>query len=306
MKKRTFLTATVALIFGAFVFNACDNDVTEELNVTELDVQSAEDDAVVDDIYNDIDGEIDQELLTLDNNAYSGITMKSVEEGEFPCKVVTVDRPDSTRFPKVITIDYGEGCTIEVNGKQFTRKGKIKITINKRFRTLQSKREIEFIDFYVNDIKIEGTRSVINKGPNDDGYLVFEVSLVGGKVTFNDTTMYTRDSKRTRVWIRETNPREDSWHVTGESNGINRDGKAYKHKIVERLVIKRCADFKYRRIIVKGVVEITRGDKVATIDYGAGDCDDVAMLTIDDETKEIQVRNRYHKKRQVFKSVILR
>jgi hypothetical protein len=47
------------------------------------------------------------------------------------------------------------------------------------------------------------------------------------------------------------------------------------------------------RYIVQGVVEITlNGELVSSLDYGDGECDDVAILTQDGETAEVDLSIR--------------
>jgi hypothetical protein len=78
----------------------------------------------------------------------------------------------------VVTIDYGEGCTVIINGEEYTRKGMIKITVTERWFIEGASRTTTFIDFYMNDVKVEGTRTLTNIGANDDGNLEFSHELV--------------------------------------------------------------------------------------------------------------------------------
>ncbi len=301
MRRKNLASVTLAVAVGMFVFTSCDNVKTDDSSlITNLEIESAEDDAFVDDMYNNLDSEIDQELNSLEKTGYETLVLKSVDDEPYVCKTVTVDHPDSTTFPKVITIDYGDGCTIDINGELFTRKGKIIITITNRWFIKGAERTVEFVDFYINDIKIEGTRTVTNNGLNADSNLVFDMTLVGGKIIFNDTLQYTREAERTREWVRAENPRDDIWYITGGCSGVNLDGYEYSHTIIEKLMIIRCEDFNYRRAIVQGVVEIVRNGETSTIDYGNGTCDDAAILSRNGEQKEIKVRKRYHTRRRLF------
>lgn len=304
MKRKNLFVATLVIVAGMLTITSCENLKTDDSNLlSAVEIESAEDDAFVDDVFSNLDSEIDLEIASLDFADYETSILKSTDEEPYTCKSVTVDRPDSTIFPKVITIDYGEGCTIEINGETFTRKGKIIITITNRCFMPDAARSVEFVDFYINDMKIEGTRTTVNKGENAEGNLEFQMTLVGGKIIFNDTLEYTREAEKTREWVRAENPIDDIWYVTGGCNGVNLDGYEYSHTIIEKLMIIRCEEFNYRRAIVQGVVEIVRNGETSIIDYGDGTCDDAAILSRNGEQKEIKIRNRYHKRRKLFADV---
>lgn len=301
MKRRNLFIATLLVAAGAFMFSSCDNaENNERIVLADVEIESAEDDAVVDDIYNSLDGEIDQEIAGMDLVGYQTSGLKSSGEELYPCKIITIDHPDSTTFPKVITIDYGDGCTIEINGETFTRKGKIEITITNRWFLPGAIRASKFIDFYVNDIKIEGTRTIENKGENAEGNIEFAITLTDGKISFNDTLIYKREAERTKEWVRAANPLNDIWYIEGGCSGVNLDGYEYSHLVTEKLMVVRCEELKHRWTIVQGVVEIVKNGNTATIDYGNGTCDNAAILTINGEEKEIEVCKRYHHKRKLF------
>jgi hypothetical protein len=305
MKRRSYYSIMPLLIAVLFTFSACDNIKDNSLGVNDLDVELAEDDAIAEDVYNTVDAMVDDEVSSLDDNGYSTSTMlKSGGKHKDPytCKVVTVDTPnDSTRFPKTITIDYGEGCTVVINGEEYTRKGIIEIVITDRWFIEGATRTTTFTDFYINDVKIEGTQTATNEGLNADSNLVFTNILTDGKIIFGNSLEYTRTSESAREWVRAADPIDDIWYITGTRSGVTVDGIEYSHEIVERLMMIRCEEFRYRWLIVQGVVEITRDGVTATIDYGDGTCDDTAILTVDGEEIEIKVRNRYHNRRRHFR-----
>ena len=304
MKKKAFYSISFALMAGMFLLNSCNLDEQTSSGLNDADIEQAEDDAVADDVYTTVDAMVDDEISTLDANNYNAnMHLKTVSDktsDPFVCKVVTVDHPDSTHFPKVITIDYGEGCTVTINGEDYTRKGKIQITVTGRWFLEGATRTTTFIDFFVNDVKVEGTRTVVNTGENENGNLVFEHELTDGKLIFNDTLEYTRTATTEREWVRAATPLLDEWYISGSRSGVNAEGYEYSHEIIERLRMIRCEEYRYQWLIVEGVVEITRNGQTGTINYGDGSCDDTAILTIDGEEREIEVRQRYHKRRRFF------
>jgi len=80
----------------------------------------------------------------------------------------------STTFPKVITFDFGAGCT-GPNGH--TKKGKIIVDMSGPLTDIGATRSISFDEFYLNDYKITGTKDLTNEGLNSAGNL--NVKVVG-------------------------------------------------------------------------------------------------------------------------------
>lgn len=301
MKKLAFYPIVALLITLPF-FNSCDSEDTitpSEGIVTEVNIEDATDDVFVDDIFEEVDVTAETELFSLNKVGFDNLSLeyntelKSDDVGVYVCKVVTVDHPDSTTFPKVVTIDYGEGCSIIVNDDTITKSGKIIITITQPLFIPGAQRIITFEDYYVNGIRIEGTRTVTFDNINAENMLIYQIRLENGKLTFPDSTCYTRTTERTRAWERAANPLDDVVWLTGWVEGTNRRELQYRHEILERLMIMRCAEARYKWTIVDGVIECTVGEESWTIDYGSGDCDDTATLTREGESQQIRVRSRY-------------
>ena len=64
---------------------------------------------------------------------------------------------------------------------------------------------------------------------------------------------------------------------------LNGDLKFERH-IITPLLRNRTCMFPSR-----GVIEITRGGEMMTIDFGDGDCDNIALVTKDGEDEEIEL-----------------
>ena len=286
MKKINYFTMIVFVVVAIFSMVACE----KEKGIESFDVVTAEDDAVADLAYDDIFTEVDAVMNTMDMLGYQMPALKSGLEIFETCKVITIDKPDGERFPKTITIDYGEGCT---TGKR-TRKGKIEITVSGPMWLQGSQRVITMVEFYVNDHKVEGTRTVINEGRHTEGdYLdkiYFSVLLEGGKVTTPDGQEITKQVNRTRTFVEgeETkwDTRDDIWYIEGIATGVNRNGVQFTREITSPLFKEIGC-----RFITQGTVVITaEGRPDAILDYGDGDCDPIATVTVGDETREINLR----------------
>ena len=58
----------------------------------------------------------------------------------------------------------------------------------------------------------------------------------------------------------------------------------FEREIIEPLLIDRAC-----RFILSGVIEITRNDESMIIDFGDGECDNIAVVTKDGESEEIEL-----------------
>jgi hypothetical protein len=296
MKKKGILSALMlAIVTALLILPSCSRE--DDGTISETDLALAQDEAYADALYNEVDNMVIETITTLDVNAYSVSSLKSTSDEE-PCFTVTVDHPDSTRFPKIVTIDYGEGCTIVFRDDTITRKGQIIITVTDRWFMEGAQHIVTFNNFYLNDAKIEGTRIITNLGLNDLLHLEHSITLEGGKVTFPDETFMSRDAEHVREWIRHFNPQLDTVKITGSATGINLLGEEYNRVITEPLVLVHCPDYRWRWVIVDGTMEISNSvTGSTTIDYQSDGCDGTIVVNKNGYRHNYQFRynHRHHK-----------
>lgn len=293
-KKIVYLSILAAFL-GLIVFSCNQNkDIAgNDIQLTNADVSQAGNDATSDNIYDDVDGTVESQLTNLQSTDFQTNTQKSAEDVDYPCLVVTVDHPDTTFFPKVITLDYGEGCTKIFKNDTITKKGKIIIKLTDRMWVPGAKRIITFDNFYINNIKVEGTRTITFNGLNADSLLDYDITLVGGKLIFNDTLQYTRESQLKREWYRAPNPMDDIVYLSGSITGTNLQGENYSRMITDKLMLIHCFDYGRRWTIVAGTVVCTVGTTETTIDYGNGSCESTAYVERNGQKREFQNRIRF-------------
>ncbi|MBE0667138.1 MAG: hypothetical protein IH593_05625 [Bacteroidales bacterium] len=207
------------------------------------------------------------------------------------CPLITVTFPDQGFWPRSVVIDYGEGCT-GIN--DIVRSGKINITITGPRPVAGSLRTVTLENYTCNDVKIEGTKTVENLGPNNAGNVVFSVTLADGKITMPDERFIERSFYREREYVAgyaTWNPWDDECMITGIATGINLDGLAYTHTITNALHWTAVC-----RFIVSGTVRFdVEGIEPFDMDYGDGTCDAFATIIRGDETKEITLGFRHPK-----------
>lgn len=266
MKKLSFI---LTLSTAIFMSSCSDEDgLDTSALVDEIDLST---DASLESNYEDVDliTEAGMETIEIDGG-------RTERDLLLECAEVIHDEENQT-----VTIDYGDGCE-GPNGR--IRRGQVIIEYNERRLIPGAFRRVTLQDFSVDNVLIEGTRTVTNVSESITDSPSFEITLVGGKVTFEDETTATRDASRTRTWFRASNPLADETSVEGGSSGTRRDGASYSVEILERLVYKRGCRVARVFIPVSGIKQITSGDNVAIINYGDGECDRLVTVTINGET----------------------
>lgn len=289
MKPSKFLKITslpLLFFFSAFIISCND-----ENRLTLKDSQDIAEDALTDSYFEDAD---DMSSLAIQSDAAtaggatSALTRQiTVSDSRF-CAGVSVTitlSPNSTPAIPVgtITIDFGTGCT---DPRGNVRTGIIAVAFNGRRFQPGSTLVWTTDNYTVNGVQLEGTRTLTNITGSTEESPKFQIELTGGKATFPDETVATREASFTREWIRAASPVNDEIRLEGSAEGTNRTGVAYTMGIEETLVFKRSCGFP-----VSGVKIYTKEGKQITIDYGDGTCDRQVTYTVGDQTITTNVGN---------------
>ena len=218
--------------------------------------------------------------------------LKDIDD-KFKCATVTIERTlnISTQERPVgkITIDFG--TTDCADGRGVVRKGKIIINyVGVRF-AVGSTIITTFEGFFRNGVKIEGVHTLTNVQAPGSSNPKFTVVIVGGKLTFADGKIITREQSFTREWQRNvTDPTKDKWVVSGSASGTNKNLKKYEMVITKDLVYSRaCAISDKVFIPVSGTKVFTTDNKTFTVDYGDGACDNIITVSTAAGSKTITV-----------------
>ena len=272
-----YLTAIIAVLF---FMAACQEEVGNLNQLSEEDVNAAENEAVVESVFDDIDDIGFESLIYFE----SGGRIAESEDSPIHCAVKTHDRDNNK-----ITIDFGDGC-IGKHGRE--RSGKIIITYTDRKFIPGAVHTLTFEDFYVDGKKIEGTRTRTNISENENDDLRFSIVLENGKVTWEDGAFSTREAAWETTRIRTPNPINDERVRTGSASGVDREGLSYTVNITKAIVWKRGCLPKARIMIpVEGIKVKAFGDgKSITIDYGDGTCDNLVTITKDGVSETVELR----------------
>lgn len=188
-------------------------------------------------------------------------------------------------FPKTITLDYGDSTLLR-NGTVLS--GKITIEFSGQPGTGEFSRMITYENFGVDSVLMNGTGEM-TYNRTDSLFRTFTSDLV---ITLPDGMTINRTSERQWEWIEgldtELEQTDDMIQITGFTVAETSEGDVYRKEIVEPLIRSRDC-----RFIVQGVVEITlNGELISSLNYGDGECNDMAILTRDGETYEVELRAR--------------
>lgn len=195
---------------------------------------------------------------------------------------LSIDPADFQSYPKTIIIDFKDGCTDENNR---TRKGKLKIVVDKIFVSPGATAKITFDNYYVNGIKVEGEQTVQNLSSGDGfGY---SYTIVDGKLTYPTGKVITYSGNRN---VLQKEGAATPWVITDDIYELTGNASLKDSGVIATVAIKSGL---VRKIacpyISKGIVELMVNSFKASIDYGNGDCDKKAVLTVGDKTKEIEL-----------------
>jgi len=303
MKMYNSLTKSigVTLVVLSILFVACKKDnssSSSNVDQTTFANSTAESDAeaqvVFNDVFDNVVGTNDEVgmsgvgVVGAANNSNNGNIIAGINGGDSlsPCFTITVTRLNPpNKFPVQIVVDFGTGCTGR-DGR--TRKGKIITVYTNRLVVPGAKATTTFDGYFVNDIHVEGTHIIENTSTSDKR--IFHVQVIGAKLTkangnytewSSDKTIEQTDGLGTPFW-----PFDDVFTVNGQANGTLHRGTEFMEwsHIITKPIIKKFAC----RWIVQGEVTIQKGTHpVAILDFGTGECDNKATITVNGVVREI-------------------
>ncbi|MBK5285762.1 MAG: hypothetical protein JJE25_10205 [Bacteroidia bacterium] len=271
MKKNTYLKLIVLVAAGAVLtLGSCKKDKATEPDPTPTPTfQSEQDNA-------EIDGENANIFSFVSSTGDSSADVRSESSAASSCATISV--APLVGWPRTLTIDFG---TVNSNGcgDGKSRRGIIYATFNSPWGLHQSGDSVTIWtqNYYVNDIKHEGTRYIIIEDS-----LTLRVVAVNVRATWPDNRFATWNCNRTRKFIFGfTTPYwwlDDVFEHSGSANGVNRLGESYTlatrtgHPLIQKM---NC------RWLVQGILDFTPNNLATrTIDYGTGSCDSQVVVTV--------------------------
>ena len=294
--KRVNLLAILAISFSLTSFVACTLTPEQSVGTDEALSVTAQDEAQSANLSDIAVATTDEYVNSFDAAGFQTVSaaqnvngIAAIDSGKV---VITVDKTGITVFPKKICVDFGTGV---VDKRGNTLKGKIYVTISNRMGVTGSTRKLEYYEFFINDNQLKGSKTVTYLGSNRQvtDNVVTEtpswsisvkdtiVRIDGTKLIWNSERVRTRISNNATPLLYW----DDVYSITGTANGVNAKGTAYTVEITKPLILKGGWKF-----FVEGTVLTTSDKRTAVLDYGNGDKDAKATLTINGVTKDINLR----------------
>jgi hypothetical protein len=270
---KLFLLAGLA----ATAMNSCQNENLTAEDNTLLTEQETVTEEILSDVDALVDEALDIQLLFLKSASLEGTQFLG------DCPTVTYDK---TSTPKVMTIDFGKACTGK-DGK--IRSGKI-IVKSTSFENVKIERIKTFENFVVDGKLIEGS---VSKTITIDREDHSRVAVIKENVTITFPDNGGKAQRKAEL------TREYQLNILGNNkdNVITSWGKVEFIRVSGLKVTKTITEadplvFKVScHRLVSGTVTFTTSDNRSwSVDYGDGECDNLATVTNGDKTKVIHLK----------------
>nr|WP_294775447.1 hypothetical protein [uncultured Flavobacterium sp.] len=260
---------------------SCSKD---ESNSTSTELSDAKVSAKIDMATEDV-AKIAEDQFALQANPGAGKNSDFQTQALPPCATVDIQLT-ATTWTRTVTFD---NCTLP-NGNVID--GTIIVSGSLNFDTPSHTISYSFVDFHHNDILIEGNRTIVRSFQSTAtlaaAHPVANMSI-DMTLTFPNGNVYHREGNRVRemiegfdtpmVWADNVFSISGSWTTTFPAG-------TRTSTITTPLRVE--ADCPH---IVSGVVTTVGTNNTATLDYGNGDCDNQATLTINGTTTTITLGN---------------
>ena len=280
MKKNSIYLAIsgTILTIGALVFAASCHKTA----ATTEDVGYASEQAVADKTLNDVSSISDQAATLTSGSSMNYRTASTTLGG---CATVTKDSTVSGGVTTyTIIIDFGTTDCLGLDGRY--RRGQIIVTHTGHYAYSGSIRTITFNNFYQNDNKVEGSKTVQNMGHNSLGQPYFDVTI-NSTITMVTGAVKLANWTRVRTWTagytNDSDRSGDVYSITGTGTLTRANGTVVNCNIpvaTPLIVAHSC------KWIEAGTIVYTLPDgKTRILNYGnTPSCDDMATDTLPNGT----------------------
>lgn len=266
MKTTILYLSTLFLLFTACEKREVDNETQSAIDNAEAEMKFADVTTIVNHIGLDEDG-VEKGIL----NGCPDIT-------------VEIDTTTQDSFPKTYTLNYGQGCTGN-DGRM--RAGELVFVFSNSWMEDEVNVNVSFNDYKVAGINHLGNLSVV-KTLSTNGHKLLEITLTEGKLEYANGDVVNYETTRTieQTEGESTNDTgDDTYVLNGSAKGVSRTGREFNTFITTPLVRKMTCGY-----IAEGVIELSpKGFAKRMIDFGDGTCDNLATVTINDSTFEIEL-----------------
>ncbi|WP_396210271.1 hypothetical protein [Flavobacterium sp.] len=293
MKNVLKLMAVVAVFI---TYTSCENDATNATQLTSNDaivnskIDLASDDiaTIADQLFDDINSNTIT-YRTIDNNLSIFSNCATITRTPAFGTLIT----PGTQVTK--TIDFGTtGCTL--NNGNIVR-GKIIISFVFQPTAVSHTVTYTFDNFYHNNINFEGTKTftrsmtaqTATSAPHPRVVMELEMTI-----TMPNGDEYVRVGSRTRELVEGfMTPAfiDNIYRITGNWTTTAPNGNQHTATITEPIMAKMSCIAVNKPILAKGIITFTRNNITSTLNYGNGECDNIAVFTVNGISYTITIGN---------------
>ena len=197
-----------------------------------------------------------------------------------------------TEVTKTITFgNENEGCTLE-NGNVL--QGTIKVKFTYQPAATSHTIDYEFVNFFHNQIELNGNRT-FTRTLAAQTLIPTVVMNMDMTATFPDGRIFTRVGTRTRTIIAGFNTPnillDNVYQVTGNWTTTFPNTNIQTSTITTPLLVKMSCVNQNKPLLVQGIITFQRNGNSATLDYGTGECDNLAVFNINGNSYNIVIGN---------------
>ncbi|MCK0130452.1 hypothetical protein MWU59_02960 [Flavobacteriaceae bacterium F08102] len=267
------------MLFFGLLTSCTDDTIQSDLsNLEDLSLKFAAEDAEINEVMDASSDIIEEVYVGIENP----VTKSYVANRFMPsCATVTKKKMDGKR---VVTVDFGEQCTLR-NGNEVA--GKIQFSYQINMDEASRMIRYEYQNFQFNGRQVNGGGTLLRERQNAQGNPQ-STKTVDISVTWPDGMVVSRKGERIREMIEGQSTvawGDNVFLITGNWNLTRKNGIEISVSIIEALRRKMSCKF-----VVSGVVELKRGERSSLLDYGNGECDDLASIRINGgEPKEFHL-----------------
>lgn len=284
MKKQKFKVGMIALVLLGLVLTGCNDnsEIQEELKSEVIDVKTAETQAEVDIVSEGVSVIIEETYLN--EEFYDLRKTQTIKNRYLPdCVTITTVLVQNN---KTVTIDFGDGC--ELRNENFVS-GKIILNYERDPESATRMISYAFENFYFNYKNVAGGGTILRERSNENGNpqstKTFDII-----VTWSDESFASKEGVKVREWIEGVGSGtwgDNVFLITGDGTFTKKDGTVLSVNVIEPLRRELACKF-----LVSGIVNLTKNENMAILNYGDGECDDLAIITINGQDHEIHLSNR--------------
>lgn len=265
-RMSAFATVGLIVLVALSTVVSCRKDDDDDIVVQSEKTGYAEDQLILEHIYNNVDRVIERAL------AQGSSALKGGENTLANCAVVTKE-------DGLLTIDFGSNPCLGYDGRY--RRGKIMVQYTDSLKMTEKGyiQHVTFDGYEIDGYTVAGSKRSTNMGNDAAGHLYFDVKRVDSVFKPSDNGYIRGVSERRSTWYLGSNTpqtSDDAFRLSGTGVFYRPNGDRYDTEISEQLVVAINCNW-----ITDGKINIyPEGATQRVLDYGDGGCENDATINV--------------------------